>query len=104
MKLQLESISFGQPSSLSTFLLDAFREFVPHLIQKCPYKKAGILDYRNITMNNSRKYPLSQMVPSDVFRIKLKVGQSKIVKFLTDLQIDIKSDLDWSRWWGANGH
>lgn len=88
-------------SGYTAFIVDTFRDSVPQLFQKCPFKST--LDYRNITVNNSRKYPMSQMVPSDVFRIKLKVHQSKIERFLIDLQIDIKSKLDWSRW-GAYVH
>lgn len=87
----------------ATFILDAFRKSVPQMFQLCPYN-AGIHAWRNITMDNNRKYPLSQWIASNVFRLKLKVFQFKNVeKFLIDLQIDAKSELDWSRW-GANGH
>lgn len=86
----------------TTFILDAFRKSVPQMFQLCPYK-AGLLDWRNITMDNSRKYPMSQLIASNIFRLKLKVFQLKNIEtFLIDLQIDVKSGLDWSRW-GANG-
>lgn len=79
-----------------------FRDSVPQLFQKCPFK-AGHLDLRNITVDNSRKFPLEQMLASNTFKIQILLTQGNQDIFKLDLQFDLKSKYEWNKWqWGEN--
>lgn len=89
---------FGQ---MIFFIIGFFRDSVPQLFQKCPFK-VGLLDLRNITVDNTKEYPMSQWIPSGIFKLKFLISHKKTSLIQLEMQIDLHSALDWDRW-GANG-
>lgn len=85
---------FGQ---MIFFIIGFFRDSVPQLFQKCPYRP-GYFDFRNITVDNSKRYPLDKWIPEGTYKLKTKISHDKVDIFELELQSFIKSGLDWSKW------
>lgn len=83
------------------FLVGFYRDSVPHLFRQCPFE-VGILDLQNLTVDNNKQYPMSQWIPQATYKMRVSIAQKKKKVFQLDLQFDLKSSLDWSRW-GPNG-
>lgn len=90
----------GMFGKMIFFIIGFFRDSVPQLFQKCPFK-VGYLDLRNITVDNSKKYPLDQWIPAGIYKLKMLLTQGKTNLFSLEIQVDLKSGLDWSQW-GTN--
>lgn len=56
----------------------------------------------NITVDNSKRYPLSQWIQEGIYKLKIVILQKKKEILQVDVQVDLKSGLDWSRW-GVQG-
>lgn len=92
----------GMFGKMIFFIIGFFRDSVPQLFQKCPFK-VGYLDLRNITVDNSKKYPLDQWIPRGTYKLKILLTQDKTNIFSLDLQVELKSGLDWSQWGTIGG-